>query len=98
MDYFDDIIGVSKPEKETPVKIKLKFSKHRLKYVLTKPLHGTQKPDKSDETRQTITIEVIPNQELFQTLLSFGADVEVVSPETIRQKMKNIIEEMRLNY
>lgn len=98
MDYFDDIIGVSKPEKETPVKIKLKFSKHRLKYVLTKPLHGTQKPDKSDKTGQSITIEVIPNPELYQTLLSFGSDVEVLSPPDIRTQMAEICNQMNEIY
>ena len=92
LDYFDDIIGVTKPEDSVVEKIYLKFSENRINYVLTKPLHGSQKIDKTDEDSRTVTIEVIPNQELYQVLLSFGADVEVLSPKSLRDEMikKNI--------
>lgn len=62
--------------------------------MLTKPLHGSQKIDRSDVTGRTICIEVIPNNELYQLLLSFGEDIMVVKPLKIRkeiiQKVKNI--------
>ena len=98
MDYFDDVIGVTKTPEKKSQKIKLKFSKQRINYVLTKPLHGSQKPDKSDASGQTISIEVIPNPELFQTILSFGADVEVLSPPDIRIQMAKICNEMHKIY
>lgn len=98
MDYFDDIVGVTKPEGVELQKIKLRFSENRINYVLTKPLHGTQKVDKTDESGQTITIEVIPNNELYQLLLSFGPDVVVVSPPDFRQEMVERIEKMMKNY
>ena len=88
-DYFDDMIGVSKNEGDMPIKIKLRFDKKRVRYVITKPLHGaSQKLDSSDLNRNTIYIEVIPNRELYQTLLSFGKDVEVLEPYVVREKMK----------
>src|SRR5690606_6620444 len=98
MDYFYDFIGVSKPLDAEPAKVILKFSTSRINYVLTKPLHGTQKPVKSDPTGLTIQIEVIPNLELYQTLLSFGPDVEVVSPANIREEMRDKITEMQKKY
>lgn len=98
MDYFDEMIGVTKTGETEPQKIILKFSEHRIKYVLTKPLHGTQKPVKSDPTGLTIQIEVIPNHELYQTLLSFGPDVEVISPANIREEIRKKITEMQKNY
>ncbi len=98
MDYFDDIIGVTKPEGSKPETIKLRFSEGRINYVLTKPLHGTQKVDKTDESGLTILMEVIPNPELFQLLLSFGADVEVVSPAEVRVEMINKIAKMNELY
>ncbi len=98
MDYFDEMIGVTKKGETEPVKIILKFSEQRIKYVLTKPLHRTQKPDRSDTTGLTIQIEVIPNLELYQTLLSFGPDVEVISPATIREVVMNKISAMQKNY
>ncbi len=98
LDYFDDIIGVTKPEEGAIEKIYLKFSDRRINYVLTKPLHGSQKLDKTDNEGRTISIEVIPNQELYQLLLSFGEDVEVLSPEKARREMVERIKNMKNNY
>ena len=95
LDYFDDIIGVTKPEGVEPEIIKLKFSERRINYVLTKPLHGTQKRDKNDESNLTIEIELIPNPEFYQMLLSFGGDVEVIAPAKVRDEMKEKI--IRMN-
>ena len=98
VDYFDDIIGVTKPEDRQEVEITLHFSQKRINYVLTKPLHGTQKPDKSDASGLTIKIQVIPNPELYQLILSFGEDVEVISPIDVRTIVKDKINQMKNNY
>src|SRR5690606_28813783 len=95
MEYFEDIIGVTKPEDGIVEKIYLRFTENRLNYVLTKPLHGTQKLDKTDSEGRTISIEVIPNKEFYQMLLSFGDDVVVVSPEQVREEM---IEKIKCTY
>lgn len=98
LDYFDDIIGVTKPEVGGLEKIHLKFSEQRINYVLTKPLHGSQKLDKTDKDVRTISIEVIPNNELYQLLLSYGGDVEVLSPALVRDKMASKIRDMNTIY
>lgn len=98
LDYFEDIVGVTKPNHGKLEKIKLKFSENRINYVLTKPLHGTQKRDKEDKSNCSISIEVIPNQELYQQLLAFGEDVEVVSPKEVREEMRKIIINMNKIY
>ena len=98
LDYFDDIIGVTKPEGGKLEKTHLKFSEKRIHYVLTKPLHGSQKLDRSDPTGRTISIEVIPNNELYQLLLSFGADIEVISPKLVRVEIINKIKLMSNQY
>ncbi|MCK0179673.1 WYL domain-containing protein [Flavobacteriaceae bacterium S0862] len=94
-DYFDDMVGVSKNSNDQAVKIKLRFSNKRMKYVVTKPIHGaTQRFDKSDPENRTIIIDVILNNELFQTLLSFGSDLEVIEPENVRIRMKDYVDKM----
>ncbi len=98
IDYFDDIVGVTKTEDGQVEKVVLKFSEHRINYVLTKPLHGSQRPYKADESGTSIMIEVIPNRELYQLILSFGADVIVIQPEHIREEIKTIINAMKDNY
>lgn len=97
-DYFDTIVGVTKPENSELQLIKLKFSSNRINYVLTKPLHLTQKVDRDDTSGLTIKIEVVPNLELYQLILSFGKDVEVISPENVRDEIKKIISKMNDKY
>lgn len=93
-DFFDDIIGVSKNEEEA-VLIKLRFREKRIKYIDTKPIHGaTQKRDLSDSSGLTRTIQVIPNRELYQTLLSFGKDLEVIEPDFVKIELKVHAQEM----
>lgn len=98
MDYFEDIIGVTHPNDTVLEKIVLRFSERRFSYITTKPLHGTQKILKGDGQSNTISIEVKPNKELMQVLLSFGADVEILEPETVRQSVKNEYERMASIY
>ncbi len=98
LDYFDDIIGVTKPEEGKVEKIVLRFSEQRINYVLTKPLHGTQKIYKEDQSNCSMTIEVIPNQELYQQLLAFGPDLEILEPAKVRLKMIELIKETSNNY
>ena len=94
-DYFDEMIGVSRNFDSESVEIKLRFSKQRIKYVTTKPIHGaSQRLDKTDSENRTIIINLIPNRELYQNLFSFGQDVEVLSPESVRDEMKIMVSEL----
>jgi predicted DNA-binding transcriptional regulator YafY len=94
LDYFDDIIGVTHPEDAKVETIKLRFSEKRISYVKTKPLHSTQRILKDDPSGLSISIEVIPNNEMYQLLLSFGHQVEVLAPEIVRKEMKAKIQKM----
>lgn len=93
--YFKDIIGVSFDKNAQRKHIVLKFSPLRFPYVKSKPLHHSQT---IDETENTVTIDVIPNKELVAQLLSFGNDVEVVYPASLKDEMKRKIQEMYEKY
>ena len=88
-EYFEDIIGVTMPDKGKLVKIELLFTNEEAPYVLTKPIHGSQKKKKHDENGLTLTIEVIPNIEFEKLILSFGDKVKVVSPNKISDLFKS---------
>ena len=98
-DFFDEMIGVSRPNNEDAVEVKLRFSSKRIPYVITKPIHGaSQKLDSTDSENRTIILNLFPNNEMYQTLLSFGSDVEVLAPEKVVEKFKEITSEMKNNY
>ncbi len=74
-EYFEDIIGITKSKNVSTELIELWFSPKQAPYILTKPLHGSQKKKSYDETGLTVTIEVVPNHELKSLILSFGKEV-----------------------
>lgn len=95
--YFDDVVGATIPddnvEKET---IGLRFSSYRFPYVVSKPIHKSQKV--VDESNGMIEIQVRPTRELDQQLFSFIPDVEVLYPEWYRQQIMEKIEENMKKY
>ncbi|MFC2454802.1 MAG: helix-turn-helix transcriptional regulator [Segatella salivae] len=95
--FFDDVIGVSVPYDDNVVKeeIVLRFSEKRFPYVVSKPIHHTQKVLSEPFT---ISIKVRPNRELSQQIFSFMPDIEVVAPEWFRNEMRDKIQENLKKY
>lgn len=86
-EYFDDMIGVSRPPNGVLTKIQLKFTSDQAPYIKTKPLHGSQKVIAENPDGFVVQIEVIPNYELESLILSFGSDCEIISPIEFRDKI-----------
>jgi len=95
--YFDDVMGATIPDddvkKET---IGLRFTASRFPYVISKPIHKSQKM--VDEESKIVEIQVRPTRELDQQLFSFIPDVEVLYPEWYRLQIKEKIEENLKKY
>lgn len=89
--YFDDIVGVTHPTGKEKEHIILRATKNRFPYIVSKPIHPSQKV--TNEIEYELSLDVIPNKELDQQILSFGPDLEVVSPEWFREHIGNIIKE-----
>ena len=84
-DYFADIVGVSFPVDGTLENVLLQFSEERFPYISTKPIHGSQKCVSRKD--RIISLDLIPNRELETIILSFGEDVEVLSPAHLRESI-----------
>ena len=97
-EYFDDMIGVTKPNEASLEVVKLWVSAQRWPYIETKPLHGSQRVVSKDEYGVTIQIEVYLNRELEQLVLSFGKDIKVLSPRILQEKIHSNIMENLSNY
>lgn len=97
-EYFDDMIGVTKPDGAVIEKVVLWVSTQRWPYVETKPLHGSQKVISKDADGVLIQIEVYINRELEQLILSFGKDLKVLEPICLRNRIISHINEGLQNY
>ena len=87
-EYFDDIIGVTLPRNQQMEEVILCFSEDRYPYVKNKPIHHSQR---CYDAERKIVIKVIPNKELIALLLSYGNQVEVVQPQSVRDMIKQHI-------
>lgn len=80
--FFDDLIGVSKDIGKTPRRIKFWASAEQSPYIITKPLHPSQRLVSQDPADGSciFSIDVIINHELFSVLMSYGPGVRLISP------------------
>lgn len=96
-DFFYDIIGVTRPIDAKVENIELRFDSKLAPYIITKPIHPTQK-DSFEDSSLSIKIEVVPNYELEKLILSFGAGIEVIKPSWLREKIKGMHNEALVLY
>lgn len=94
-DYFGDVIGMTIPDDAKPEKILLKVSDTSLPYIVSKPLHGSQRKPKINNI---IELNLIINYELEAQILSFGSNIEVLEPLWLRNKIKKEINKLLLKY
>ena len=95
-EYYADVVGVTVKHNKPVESVLLRFSSHRYPYVVTKPLHESQRC--VDKENHIIRIDVIPNPELEALILSYGNDVEVLAPEHLREQIKEKIEDLAKKY
>ena len=103
-EYFKDIIGVTRypGSKKVPIKIKVHANPDDPKdqgikdwfRLITKPIHESQT---QDEENFIITIEVIPNPELYGLLCQFE-HIEVLEPDDVRKAHIARLKTMQSNY
>ncbi|MCQ2204739.1 MAG: WYL domain-containing protein [Bacteroidales bacterium] len=97
--FFDDVIGVSKNITSTPRKIKFWASKEQSNYILTKPIHPSQKVIRTNEDGSTIfSIEVVINFEMYSVFMSYGPGVKIIYPRTAVKYMKDKLREAAEHY
>ncbi len=97
-DYFEDIIGVTVMDGVPIETVELQVDNTLYKYIQTKPIHGSQRLLKRNETNTIIAIKIIPNYELESVLLSHGERIEVLRPEWLRNRIFKKIVEMYNKY
>ena len=68
----------------------LEFSEQLFPYFITKPLH---KHFNIDEERRTISYNLIPNIELENIIMSYGAGIKVLKPESLKTNVIGRVQE-----
>lgn len=91
--YYKNIIGVTMNSGLKPRRIELWIDAANAPYVLTKPLHSSQRLIQENEDGTIIIhLFLIPNYEMQRLLLGFGDSIEILRPEHLRNRMKKILQ------
>lgn len=96
-EYFEDAIGVSVDGREIE-RVILKIDRQTWPYIETKPIHGSQKVLERAENYVMIALDLKINFELETLILSRGEAIAVISPESLRNQIKNRVNTLQLKY
>lgn len=96
--YFEDTLGVTKTERDRAYKIILWVNKYHAPYVLTKPIHPSQKLLAEDESGITIRLDLVWNFELEREILGFGECMKVIAPKIMQRKIAERVIKMAALY
>jgi len=97
VERFSNVYGVSGAFDKEPQleEVVLRVTSSRIGYIDTKPIHPNQRiemiPDCPGWSMLTIP-GIVVNKELISLLLSFGPDIEVVSPASLRDTIKTAVQ------
>ena len=93
-EYFEDVVGVTIPKAKVE-HIIMRVAPDRYPYIKNKPLHPSQH---NYDKEFRVSIDVIPNNELIALLLSFGSQLEVLEPQSVREMMKEHVRTLNKSY
>ena len=97
--FYKNVVGVTVNTGLKPRKIELWIDKIHAPYVITKPLHSSQRLIETYEDGSVkIHLFLIENYELERLLLGFGDGLEVLEPPRIRNRMKAILQKSLEKY
>jgi predicted DNA-binding transcriptional regulator YafY len=110
-EYFDDMIGVTKKNDDTPQDIVFWASKKECAYLEGKPIHSSQKKFKKDHATELSNKYKVPNEhgnffsikciinfELKRELVSKFGERIVLEPESLRNEIIDDIKTMLSRY
>lgn len=90
--YFKNSIGIFSPLEEPP-EIVLQFSKNAAHYILTQPIHESQKVVEESDDSVTFSLKVHPTVEFVKLILGWSKEVKVLKPLSLVGKIKEGLEE-----
>ncbi len=80
---YEYCFGIISPNDEQPVEIVLSFDPFQGKYIKSLPLHHTQVVTVDTDAELRVTLRLCITQDLVMELLSFGASMKVLAPQSL---------------
>lgn len=90
-DYFKYSFGITVTDDE-PLEIILSFTVLQGKYLKALKIHNTQKTLIDNEDEYRVSVIVKPSWEFYEKILGYGPTVQIISPKSVIDELKNKID------
>ena len=96
--YYKDVIGVTVKEDMVKEKILFRVDERNAQYLITKPIHASQKQIKLDDKGVIFQLTMKINFEIESVILGYGKDIEILEPLKLRESITNILTQAHNKY
>ena len=86
--FFRSMVGVVRPRDAKIERVVIRFHNGRKSFFTTKPFYPDYEEFFEEEKQDQVWFETIINKELVQQLLSYGQELEVLEPESLKMQMR----------
>ena len=93
-EYFDGSFGVNHSDDQKPEKILIKVYSTQVEYIRALPIHESQREIEANEEWSIFEYHLVPSFNFYQQLLWHRERLEVLEPMSVRNAMKEIIDNM----
>lgn len=95
--YFKYSIGISSSE-SAPEIVRFKADDVAAKYIETQPFHHSQKVVQANEVVTEFQLEIFISEEFIRSIMSFGGEIEILAPESLRDAIVQRTKRMKKVY
>ncbi|MGB5988953.1 MAG: WYL domain-containing protein [Marinifilaceae bacterium] len=96
--FFTNVYGVTNAHNKTPDDVILSFEPIEGKYIKDLPLHETQEILVDNEQEVRVKLNIYPTYEFMMEILSMGANVTVLEPESFKTQITDMLKRTINNY
>lgn len=98
-EYYKYTIGVTIPMNSEPILVKAMVNKFSANYIKSKPLIKNQEISKEfDNGSIQIEFTAFENYELTQSILAYGSAIQIIEPQSLKDKLHKIYQEAIKQY
>ena len=97
-DYFSDVFGIVAGTARKVENIVIRTYAELPGYLRSLPMHHSQREIESNKDYTDFSLRLRPSFDFIQELLLHREQLEVLSPQTLRDEISEIISKMKINY
>jgi predicted DNA-binding transcriptional regulator YafY len=86
-DFFKYSFGITQANDAKPETVVLSFTTYQAPYIISQPLHHSQKIKLQNDTEVQVEMELYLTHELVMTILSYGAQIKVIAPPKLKKQI-----------